>query len=166
MQDRRGSLIAGLVFILLGAAFLAQKFDSTLFGDWMFPIGLGVIFLVAYLLGRQYGFLIPGCILTSLGIGVGLIETNTVPGGDSVEGGVVVLALGLGFVAIWLIDLLVTRARGRWWPLIPGTILSVIGVLLATGKEAWLENVDQWWPVIFIVIGVWILLDRFTRRSS
>ena len=167
MERRRGGWIGGLVLILLGVAFLAQQFYPDVFGGWMFLVGLGIIFLVAYVVSQQYGFLIPGAILTGLGVGVALIETNTVSGGETVEGGVIVLALGISFLAIWLSDLLLTRGRpGGWWPLIPGGILTVVGVSLLYENEAWLESVAQWWPLIFIIIGVWILLERAIRRPS
>jgi hypothetical protein len=165
MHERRGGWIGGLVLILLGLVFLADQFYPGILGGWMFLAGLGLIFLIAYVFSRQYGFLIPGCILGALGVGVGLIETNTLTGDG--EGGVIVLALGLGFIAIWLIDLLVTRGRrAGWWPLIPGGILTLVGVGILSGNEAWVQDIGQWWPVVFIIVGVWILLERIIRRPS
>jgi hypothetical protein len=164
MNGKRGGWVGGVVLILLGVVFLVQQFAPELFGGWMFLLGLGLIFLVAYALSRQYGFLIPGAILTGLGVGVALIETQTLTGEG--EGGVIVLALGVGFLAIWLIDLLVSRSRpGGWWPLIPGGIMTIVGAAILSGNESWLENLGQWWPVIFIIIGVWILVERYLRRQ-
>jgi hypothetical protein len=165
MREKRGNWILGLVLILLGLVFLAQQFYPDVFGDWMWLAGLGLIFLVAYVFSRQYGFLIPGCILGALGIGVGLIETGMLTGEG--EDGVIVLALGLGFLAIWLIDLLVARGRAAgWWPIIPGGILALVGAGILSGNEAWMDDIGQWWPVIFIIVGVWILLERIIRRPS
>lgn len=164
-ERQRGGWIGGLILIMLGVVFLIEQFIPDAFGGWMFLAGLGLIFLVAYVLSQQYGFLIPGCIMGGLAIGVALVETNTVsgPGSD----GIIVLSLGLSFVAIWLIDLLVARGRfGGWWPLIPGAILTIAGAAVFSENEAWLENYGQWWPLIFIIIGVWILLERVVRRPS
>lgn len=164
-ERRRGGWIGGLILIMLGVVFLIEQFMPKVFGGWMFLAGLGLIFLIAYVLSQQYGFLIPGCILGGLSIGVALIETNAVtgPGSD----GIVVLSLGLSFVAIWLIDLLVARGRvGGWWPLIPGTILTIAGAAVFSENEAWLQDYGQWWPLIFIIVGVWILLERVIRRPS
>jgi hypothetical protein len=161
-EKRRGGWVGGLILIMLGVVFLVQQLFPDAFGGWMFLAGLGAIFLIAYVLTQQYGFLIPGCILSGLSVGVALIETNTVtgPGSD----GVVVLSLGLSFVAIWLIDMLVARGRfGGWWPLIPGTILTVVGAAVFSNNEAWLQDYGKWWPVVFIVVGLWILIERWRR---
>ena len=165
MYHRRSGWVGGLILIGLGVLFLLQQYAPEWVGGWLFLVGLGVIFLVAYLLNKQYGFLIPGCILTGLGIGVALIgDANT----DSPqEGGVVVIALGLSFLAIWLVDMIVARGRpGHWWPLIPGGLLTVVGLTLVTDNQALWEKIGQWWPLIFILLGVWIIFDRVIRRPS
>lgn len=120
---------------------------------------------MAYVLGKHYGFLIPGCILTGLGIAVALVENGLVTSAQ--EDGVITGILGLSFLAIYVIDLIVSRARPMgWWPIIPGGILTIVGAALFTDKEGWLESLSQWWPLIFIVVGVWILLERLIRRPS
>jgi hypothetical protein len=162
MQEKRGGWVGGLILILLGVVFLVQQLAPELFGGWLFLAALAIIFLIAYVFSRQYGFLIPACILGSLSVGVGLVETNVVTG-DSGDGAIV-LALGLGFIAIWLIDLLVARGRAvGWWPLIPGVILTITGAAIFSQNEAWLQDYGKWWPLIFIVIGVWILFDRIRQ---
>jgi hypothetical protein len=165
MRNKRAGWVGGLVLILLGVVFLVEQFFPGALGGWTFLLGLGLIFLVAYFLGQQYGFLIPGSILTSLGIGVALIENGVISAAS--EDGVMVTLLGLGFLAIWLVDLLVSRARPMgWWPIIPGGILTLVGIALLSENEAWLDSVGQWWPIVFIIVGVWILLERIIRRPS
>ena len=78
-------------------------------------------FMAAYLAKKEYGFLIPACIL--LGLGAGSIGANSFfDFGDSRQ-----LGLGFGFVAIFLIALLYER-KSHWWPLIPGAALILLGL--------------------------------------
>jgi hypothetical protein len=153
-----------LALIVLGVLLLVQQNWPNLIDDWAWPLGLGLLLLVGYLLTRQYGFLIPGCILTGLGIPLALIESNTI---SAPADWPIVLGLGLGFIAIWVIDSLVRRGRPvGWWPLIPGGILTAVAVGIASENEAWLEDIGRWWPLILIVLGVWVLFERFVRRQT
>ena len=173
MQRNRGSLVGGLILILLGLAFLVQQALPDYFGGWLFLVGLALVFLVAYIATREYGYLIPGCILMGLGIPFAVVQLQTSQGGwvisgvNAEEGGIFVLGLGLGFVAIFLIDLLVARGRpGGWWPLIPGGIITLAGLAILSENEQWLESIGQWWPLIFIFIGVAIILSLVRRRPK
>lgn len=110
---------------------------------------------------REYGFLIPGSILTGLGIGVALESRVT----DN--GWTVVLGLGLGFLAIYLIDVLSGATRdGQWWPLVPGGILSAIGLGLAFDAQPLLRAFENWWPLLLIIGGVMLLLRPLLRGRS
>jgi hypothetical protein len=171
MHSNRGGIVGGLILILLGLGFLVQQAFPDYFSGWLFLVGLALIFLVAYIATRQYGYLIPGCILMGLGIPLAVVQIQTSQMGWYVsslsldEGGLVVLGLGLGFVAIYVIDLLVSRGRpGGWWPLIPGGIVTLAGLAILSQNEQWLDSIGMWWPVIFIIIGCWIIVDRLIRR--
>ena len=164
LGNRSGGWMGGLVLILLGVVFLVAQSYPDVFQGWMVVLGVGLLLLVGYLLTRQYGLLIPGCIVGAVGVGIWLTETFVLTG-DS-EGGAIVLALGVGFLAIWAIDLLVVRGRkSGWWPLIPGGILTVIGIVMLAGQTAWLEDLQRWWPIILIVVGALIVVERMRRQS-
>ena len=106
------NLAPGVILIALGALFfLAQLTD--LGGEAVVAV-IGGAFLVAYAFTRQYGFLVPGGIMTGLGLGI-LSQSQATPD----AGGVVVIGLGAGFLSIYLIDLLVRRTSALWWPIIP-----------------------------------------------
>jgi len=164
-MERRGGLVGGLVLILIGVLWLAAQYTDVL-GGWVVLVGLGVIFLLAYVANRQYGFLIPGCLLVGIGIPVYLIEK--VPAfGDEAHAGVAPLGLGLGFIAIWLIDLVMNRERRHgWWPLIPGVIVSTAGIAQLAQAEAWFQEIGRWWPVLLILLGLWILVARYVQRQT
>jgi len=72
----------------------------------------------------------------------------------------VVLGLGLGFLAIYVVDVITSgaRAQGRWWPLIPGAILTAVaGASGAFGEEGE-RAIERGWPILLVVAGAWLLL--------
>lgn len=146
-RSRTNQMLPGLILILLGVLFLLGR---TALGSVIFLGGLGAIFLVAYFATRGYGLLIPGCILASLGIG-DLIGWSS-------------LGLGLGFIAIFVIDLSV-RGKSHWWPLIPGAIITVgalgerTNVVLAPLRGL----ISNAWPLLLIVIGVLLLFQNWRK---
>jgi hypothetical protein len=146
--DRR--LIPGVLLIAIGLVLLgAQWFDVT--GGAVLG-AIAAVFLVMYMSTRQYGFLVPGMILGGLAIGVGLQESGYDP-----RGGLVVLGLGGGFLAIYLVDMFVSGAQ-RWWPLIPGGILAAVGTTQIAEDTAFAEGVGRLWPLGLVVAGLLVLL--------
>jgi len=150
MRVTRGGL-PGVILIVIGTALFAVQLLH-LDADVIVLI-IGLVFATAFLGTRRYGLLIPAAILTGLGTGI-LLEDF----GYTRE--LVLLGLGVGFLAIYGVDLVTSGARqpGRWWPLIPGTILMVIaGVSGAFGPEGE-QAIQQGWPIVLIAAGAWLLL--------
>src|SRR5690625_331435 len=130
----RSRLVSGGLLIFLGLLFLAVNRLSV--GPEIIVAIIGSAFLVWFAYTQEYGLLIPGAILTGLGLGI-VVEGVTDP-----EGGFVLLGLSSGFLSIYVVDRLMgNRQSGRWWPLIPGGILFVIGFSLI------IEG-TRWWAVI------------------
>jgi hypothetical protein len=155
MNTNRARLIPGLVLIVLGIAFLlAQYFE---FGPALFLILLGLVFLVPYALTRSYGLLIPGCILA--GVGLGLLFDRP-PLGTAIA---VPLGLGLGFIAIFVLQLIVAR-QSHWWPLIPGGLLVLVGI--AEGIPQAQVLFEKGWPLILVLVGLLILAGQFWNTNS
>lgn len=153
LTDRRST--AGIILVVLGLMLLAaQWFDFT--GAAVLG-AFSVFFLVTYATTRKYGFLIPGMILGGLAVGVGLQEYGFDP-----SGGVVVVGLGAGFVAVYLVDVLI-QTPARWWPLIPGGILSVVGVTQLAEGTAAAATVARLWPLGLVAAGVIVLVATFMR---
>jgi hypothetical protein len=151
-----GTYVAAAILIAIGVmALVGNLAGSSLVGEAV-PLGIGLIFIVAYATRRQYGFLVPGGILTGLGAGIvagsilGVLNTGVS----------VVLGLGLGFLLVYLVDVILAGNRERFWPLIPGGILLLAGGGLATQTAGLLQQLGLWSPVVLIVMGVWILIAR------
>lgn len=158
MADNRGSVAGGIVLVMLGIAFFAMQFLGAATGSFVL-IGLGAAFLVSHVYYGSYGFLVPGGILTGLGLGLLAEDLLDVPGET------VVLGLGLGFLLIWVVDRLITRKGpdvGSWWPLIPGGILTLIGISSLMPEVTDLV-VRYAWPVAIIVLGG-VLIWRGVRH--
>ena len=154
MQFRRGRLIPGLILILLGISFLLREYFEV--GPELVLIVAGLVFLVPFLLTRLYGLLIPGMILVGLGAGLFYQNMNHV-------GWAVPLGLGVGFIAIFAVDWVVTR-EVRWWPLIPGAALMIPAILDEfPDARMWLE---KGWPVILILGGVLLLGLNFSPKNQ
>lgn len=146
----------GLLLILIGLGILAANlFRVRLVGPLILAM-VGAAFLAGYFSRRFYGLLIPGCLLLGLALGIA---------GESIlKAGLTVLGLGLGFLAIYGIDLLYRRST-HWWPLIPGGILVLVGLAQLPGLDI-LPSIA--WPLVLIVAGLFLLanaLGWFRRRG-
>ncbi|MBK9123822.1 MAG: hypothetical protein IPM16_11985 [Chloroflexi bacterium] len=87
---------------------------------------------------------------------------------EEATGGVIVLGLAIAFFGIMLMNVMFDR-RPIWWPVIPGGSSGIVGVLLLIGTtDAMnaLEFLGRYWPVVLIVIGVWMLVVRRDRSRS
>lgn len=144
-RNRRAT--AGVVLIAVGLAlYLLERVEGLDHGAILALVGAG--FLVAYFLRRNYGLLVPGGILT--GLGLGRLADRTL----STLGDPTLLGLGLGFLSIYAIALAFER-RTQVWPLIPGTILVLLAV---PGTERLFELLFDNWPLLLAAIGVVLLV--------
>ena len=152
MRDPRR--LTGLLLIaggLLWTLVATTELDATV----LVP-GIGVAFIAAYLATRQYGLLIPGGILSGLGIELVVAAQG---GPDDAAA----LGLGLGFVAIWAIDGVLGEGDAAWWPLIPGGILTVVGASQIAGiRDIGIYLV----PVALIIVGGSLLLRPSRDRRD
>jgi hypothetical protein len=156
-MDRR--VAGGLALIVVGGALQLTQL-GIITGDRTLFI-LGVALLAGYVFTNHYGLLISGTILT--GLGAGLMARAWAGSGA----GAVSLGLGLGLLAIPLIEeARGGRRAGGWWPVIPGSILTMIGVLLTVNLIGLFELVNRWWPTVLVAIGVWMLLRRNGRTPG
>jgi hypothetical protein len=161
-RDRNftGLLLVGIGLFVL----LLNLTRSELFGVLVLP-ALGVIFLAWAFYTRRFGVAVPGCNLLGLGIPIVLTQNHSTLK-DENSGGLFVLGLAVGFVAITFIAPLFGEKRA-WWALVPGGILGLVGVLLIIGGDAlrWLEVLGYLWPLILVAIGVYILFGHRLRHQ-
>jgi hypothetical protein len=154
-RGRRSQLGAGAALIVIGIVALAlQYFQGP--GRAVILLLAGGSFIAGYLYSDIYGLLIPGGILSGLGLG-SLAEWRDVAVRDPNAVG-----LGIGFVAIYAVER-VYRRRAHWWPLIPGLILVGVGLGARFGDVG--NILWRWAPAILVVLGV-VLVVRAIKRGS
>jgi hypothetical protein len=157
-RSRSGGLTAGVLLVAIGGVLLATRLSSIESAPaWL--MGLGLAFALLAVLRRTYGALVAGCVMIGLGAGMLL--------GDEAVAGLPknawsLLGLGLGFLGLYLVDLIL-RLRRHWWPLVPGVVLVAMGgarlvsrvQLVPPAVEAF---VRLWWPVGLVAVGAWLLV--------
>lgn len=160
-EKENGNWVGGLVLISIGLlAFAGRMVDSQWLGLLIVPL-IGMIFLVAGVLNREEGFLIPGGILSGVGLGIFLISGpfESMWPGDA-EGGVFMLSFAAGWVLIVLMTAVFTD-KTHYWPFIPAGIMALIGggILFGGMFMNVLSFIGQAWPIGLIAVGVYILVQ-------
>src|SRR3990172_9459884 len=155
MEAPRRSLLPGVILIALGLLFLVANFISL--QGWLFLGGLGLIFLIFHVFAQRYGWAIAGSLLVGLAAFTAIEENRLVP--ENQVPGVFFLILGASFLAIYFI----TRRWRLFWSLVTGGVLAAFGAALLAGTMfpqlpiQQLADLSRWWPVIFLVLGGWLL---------
>lgn len=158
LHDR--SLI-GIILVVLGLLALASQVTVlNWLGMWMLPL-LGLIFLGWGLYERRFAFIIPGGILSGIGLGTLLITGPFQYLSDEARGGLFLLVFALGWVVISLLSLVVDH-HFAWWPLVPGVIIGTVGaaVMIGGGALQVLVYLGYVWPVILVAAGLYLILRR------
>lgn len=151
----RQKFIAGVVLVLVGLGFyLVQRFEAI--GSEVIMLIIGGAFLVAYFYQKAYSLLVPAGILLGLGTGA-LLHDRFWWANEGTQ-----LGLGIGFLSIYVIDRLYQR-QNSWWPLIPGTILVIIGIPKTAMVLRFLRDN---WALMLIAIGLLVLIGAFRRRDE
>lgn len=139
--------LPGVLLVILGVVLLVATQAGV--GGEIVVFTIGACFLVAWAITREYGLLVPGGILSGLGAGI-LLEQQVE------EGGLVVLGLGLGFLLIALLTS--SRMPAWWWPLVPGGVLTIVGLAGLREAEGLLGDIARWWPGVLVLLGVWLIV--------
>lgn len=162
MEMQKKDFKGGLILITIGLLALAFQFLPIQIGENMGLLivpGLGALFLVWGILTHTDGLMIPGGILSGVGWGIYAIAGPfSIWQGDS-EGGVFLIFLGLGFGLITLVTAVFGK-RTHGWALIPGGIITFVGVAVLFGGAllSVLAFAGKLWPLALILIGISVLV--------
>ena len=157
-SPRRHIPILGIFLLLLGLALLV---------DQLTPISLSAIFLgvlaglfaAAAILWKARWAVTPTILLVALFV-PDLLGDLGVLHGD----GWTSVALAVGFGLIWLIGR--SQGRRRRWPLLLAVFFGLLGVTQLSDQVPWLPDLDVFWPLLFIVVGLVIVLDARRRTPT
>jgi hypothetical protein len=161
-QSRRGTITFGVLLILLGGWFLALQVVPGLsawadnFLDWpVWVIGVGLVFLVAAVLGGTPGLAVPAAIISGTG---GILYYQNVTG--DWDSWAYLWTLYPGFVGIGVFlshalegNLNKAVREGGGGIVASAFLFGIFGSFL--GGPAILR---QYWPVLLIVWGLWLLV--------
>jgi hypothetical protein len=157
--------IAGVALIVIGVVALIATLSRNEQIGLLFLPALGLIFIIWGIVVRSPGLLVPGGVLT--GLGVGVLLAQDVFTSDQQSGAVILISMGAGFLIITPLSLLVAR-RSQYWALVPGAILVLIGAAILVGGVALqlAQDIGTLWPLILIAAGIYVLWRAGFRRPT
>ena len=150
------ALTWGAVLVTVGALLLAGRL-SPLVAAGGAPLIIGAGCFAWWGISGNYALLLPAGVLSGIGAGLML-------GTREFYGNPVALGLGAGFLAIYALDAARCRGRTAWWPLVPGTVLVIVGLLENT--SGWVRLGSLGWPLFLIIIGLIIVAVALWRRGA
>ena len=152
---RRRGVLGGLVVIALGVPFVLQPLGVPNAASYLF-IAMGAAFLISYVRGRQYVYLIPMVTLVSFGIAL-LLPTWIAMRPESAAPAFVGV-IAIGFVVAFAL------APQRRWPLVPAVLLGAVAAgRLVTGTSFIPGSIEPYLvPFVLIAVGIYLLAERQT----
>jgi hypothetical protein len=160
-RRRNPRIVAGIILVLFGAATLLQRWLDI--GNYIVLL-LGIGMMIWGSVSRRTGLIIPGGVLTGIGLGILAIQGPwQFPVGD--QNGIFLLCFALGWFLITFLTAIFTFTQ--WWALIPGGIMALIGggILVTNGAIRWLD-LNLVYAIILIVIGLVLLLFRGRPKKN
>jgi hypothetical protein len=160
IDNRRNHRIAaGAILIVFGAASLLQRWLDI--GNYI-VLMLGVGMLIWGSVSHRTGWIIPGGVLTGIGLGI-LAEEGHWFFATADQSGVFLVCFAFGWLLITLLTGIFTRTQ--WWALIPGGIMAVIGgsILVTNGGVRW-EDLNIVYAVLLLGIGLFLV--TYKGRAS
>ena len=153
LAPRRRGVLAGMVVIAMGVPFILQPLGVPNAPSYLF-LAMGVAFLISYLRGRQYVYLIPMVTFTSFGIG--LLLPTWIALRPQAEAPAFVGLVALGLVVAFVL------APDRRWPLVPAALLGLAaGSQLLTGASLIPAPLQPYFvPLILVGVGLYLLVER------
>lgn len=165
-ENRRHSgMVGGAILISIGLFSLIQQFVHIHAGLYFLPF-LALIFLVAGMVGRRPGLLIPGGILAGIGAGAILVQGSLFGAmTEPVRGGLFMLTFAAGWAVITAASFLIGKLM--LWPLIPAGFMAFFGLALLAGQPGmqFLTAFGYFWPVLLIAAGLYLILHRRDARQ-
>jgi CheY-like chemotaxis protein len=153
VPPRPRGVLGGLVVVAMGLPFVLQPLGVPNAASYLF-LAMGIAFLISYLRGHQYVYLIPMVTLTSFGVAL-LLPTWIVMRPETVAPAFVAI-VALGFVSAFVL------APNRRWPLVPGALLGIVAATrLVTGSSPIPAPLEPFLvPVVLVGVGIYLLVER------
>ncbi len=155
--------IIGLVLVFSGIVALLGQFFGAGWTGPLLVLGLGLGFLAAAFVKQAPGLLIPGGVVTGVGLGSILLQGPLGRLAEPAPVGVFLLALAAGWALAAALSLFFSRRL--FVALIPAVLLAAFGSLFLVGEWGLqvLSVLGILWPLGLIVRGLILLLGARGR---
>jgi CheY-like chemotaxis protein len=152
-KARPRGVLGGLVVVAMGLPFVLQPLGVPNAASYLF-IAMGAAFLISFVRGRQYVYLIPMVTLSSFGIAL-LLPTWITMRPETVAPAFVAI-VALGFLSAFVL------VPARRWPLVPAGLLGIVAALrLVTGSSPIPAPLEPFLvPVVLVGVGVYLLIEK------
>jgi hypothetical protein len=160
-RHHNGRITAGIILVLFGLASLLQRWLDI--GNYIVLL-LGMGMLVWGSVSHKTGLIIPGGVLSGIGLGIFAMQGSwQIPVAD--QNGIFLLCFSLGWFLITLLTAVFTCTQ--WWALIPGGIMALIGgsILVTNGAIRWMD-LNLVYAAILIVVGLILLVYRGRPKQN
>lgn len=155
------ALLPGVILTSLVVTILVSLFAGDAGDDWggtIFLGGIGLAFLLVYLVGRfNWWAIIPAGVLFTLAVSSSpLIEDS------GADGAIFFLGLGITFTILGMLPAGEGNIRQRW-AFIPGVALLAVGAVIAAAAT---DLAGYIWPIALIVGGGALLYQTLTGKRA
>lgn len=158
----RGRLVAGGVLLTIAIGALVAPYLRGAWNGSAFLLFLGVTFIVWAALGRISGLLIPGGIITGLGVGT-LLRPEFGHSGF-------LFCLAAGFLLISVLHLAIFGRGDRnvWWTVWPAGGIAIAAIFTSGGPEVrdFLRSLRDYWPYALIIVALALIVSGLRGKKS
>lgn len=161
---KKNKAAGGVVLIIVGIVLMLEQLD--IINNINMLLIIGCIFLAAYIaFGRNLGFLIPGCIITSIGLFIYFSDKKIISPTDG--GALILFFIAAAFWAILFAHTMWIKT-GNWgtkyWPIFPAGIITISGLI--TARQIYYYNTalkliaGLLIPAALVIAGILIMFSK------
>jgi hypothetical protein len=168
-MERRGSIVGGIILILVGLFFLLLQFFPELINwfdiaqQWpLLIVGIGALFMLGALLGTP-PLAIPGSIVGGTGLILFYQERSSDWSSWAYIWALYPIFVGLGILLMYALQ---GNGRKGWEEAKPPFIVGMVLFLIFWGAFRGLASLGPFWPILIILGGLWLLWQSRSREKS
>jgi hypothetical protein len=153
-------VISGLALVVIGLIVATGFIVAD--ADRYTLVSIGLTALVAFALTREHAWAIAAGFTGGLGTAIVLIADPSMD--PMIVPGVLFASVASGFVAIWLLGLVAVPRETHPWPLVPATVLGLLGAAFLAKQPGAFDWIQIGLAVVLTSVGVAVMLGRGRRH--
>jgi hypothetical protein len=151
--------VLGITLAAIGAIVLTGFAAADL--ERFTLLAISAVLLVAFAVTREFGYAIPAGITGGLGTMVYFVTSGTLD--PTLVPAVVFLSMAAGFAGIWALGLAALPRTIHPWPLVPATILGLLGIAFATRNLVVIDWIQAGVALLLVIAGAAMVLRHRDR---